>query len=77
MDLNMNENIIMSLEHYFGKEVETSINQLFVSFCNNISIGQWQLAKACLRQLDANKKSLKFDLNAIMTSIIANPQLYW
>ena len=27
---------VLSLEHYFGKEIETSIQQLFHYFCNNL-----------------------------------------
>jgi hypothetical protein len=67
---------VLSLEHHFGKEIETSLQQLFVYFCNNINLGQWQSAKACLKQLDANKKIFKFDFDAILADIIQNPELY-
>jgi hypothetical protein len=64
---------VLSIEHNFGKEIETSIQQLFIFFCNNINLGQWQMVKACLKQLHANKKNLKFDLNEALNSIIKNP----
>jgi zinc finger FYVE domain-containing protein 26 len=67
---------VLSLEHNFGREIETSIQQLFTFFCNNISLGQWQLAKACLKQLYLNKKSFKFDLDEIIHDVVANPQVY-
>ena len=67
---------VMSLEHNFGKEIETSLQQLFVYFCNNINLGQWQAAKACLKQLNANKNMLKFDFDVILADLIDNPELY-
>jgi hypothetical protein len=67
---------VLSLEHNFGKEIETSIQQLLTFFCNNVSLGQWQLVKACLKQLHSNKKNLKFDLNRMLSGIIENPSLY-
>jgi hypothetical protein len=68
---------VLSLEHYFGKEIETSIQQLFHYFCNNLNLGQWHAAKACLIQLDACKKNFQFSLNSIINDFIQNPQLYW
>lgn len=68
---------VLSLEHYFGKEVETSYYQLFNYFCNCINLGQWQMAKACLMQLNSNKKLFKFDFNSLLLEIVQNPQLYW
>ncbi len=67
---------VLSLEHNFGKEVETSLQQLFVYFCNNVDLGQWQAAKACLKQLEANKKSFKFDFDVILANLIENTELY-
>lgn len=67
---------VLSLEHYFGKEIETSLQQLFNYFCNNIYIGQWQMAKACLKQLDSNKKIFKFDFTSVLLDIIQKPELY-
>lgn len=71
---------VMSLEHSFGNEFQTSIKQLFQFFCNNISIGQWELAKACLDQLIVVNKDVinhQIDLNQILIGIILNPTLYW
>jgi zinc finger FYVE domain-containing protein 26 len=67
---------VLSIEHYFGKEIETSFQQLFIYFCNNINLGQWQVAKACLKQLDANKKSFKYDFDSVLSDIIDNPEVY-
>ncbi len=54
----------------FGNEYQTSIKQLFQFFCNNISLGQWESAKACLDQLISSKDVLKLDLNQLLTDII-------
>lgn len=67
---------VLSIEHNFGKEIETSIHQLFNYFCNNINLGQWQIAKACLKQLDANRKNFKFDFNQILLDLIETPETY-
>ena len=67
---------VLLLEHNFGKEIETSIRQLFTFFCNNINLGQWQIAKACLKQLHSNKKNLKSDLNEVLNSVVDNPSYY-
>ena len=68
---------VLSLEHNFGKEIETSINQSFIYFCNNINLGQWQAAKAFLKQLNVNKKSFKFDFDLLLHELIENSELYW
>jgi hypothetical protein len=67
----------MSLEHYFGKEIETSIQQLFNYFCNNFYLGQWSAAKACLKQLHSCQKNFKFDLTSLLLDLIENPHLHW
>lgn len=68
---------VMSLEHNFGNEFQTSIKQLFQFFCNNFNLGQWESAKACLDQLISSNEILKFDLNQLLTDIILDPTLYW
>jgi hypothetical protein len=68
------DNNALSLEHSFGKENETSNQLLFVYFCNNIQLGQWQSAKALLKQLETNKLNLKFDLSSVLQDIIENPE---
>ncbi len=67
----------MLLEHHFGKEVETSLQQLFNYFCNNFCLGQWQAAKACLNQLHAYQTNFKFNLSTLLLDLIENPELYW
>lgn len=67
---------VLSLEHYFGKEVETSLRQMFNYFCNHINLGQWTAAKACLIQLESNKKNIDFDYSSVRTEIMKNPELY-
>ena len=68
---------VLSIEHNFGKEIETSILQLFTYFCNNLQLGQWHAAKACLKQLHAYKKNFQFNLEQVLLDIVENPQLYW
>lgn len=68
---------VLSLEHYFGKEVETSLRQLFNYFCNHVNMGQWAAAKACLLQLESNRKNFDFDYSSVIDEIIKTPELYW
>ena len=68
---------VMLLEHQFGREIETSQHQLFTYFCNNFYLGQWQMAKACLKQLHSSKTNFKFDLTTLLRDVIENPQKYW
>lgn len=68
---------VLSLEHNFGKEIETSIQQLFNYFCNNLQLGQWHPAKACLKQLIAYKKNFQFSLDHVLLDIVDNPSIYW
>lgn len=67
---------VLSLEHYFGKEVETSLRQLFNYFCNQINLGQWAAAKACLLQLESNRKNFDFDYRSVLNDLIKSPELY-
>jgi hypothetical protein len=67
---------VMSIEHNFGNEHQTSIKQLFVFFCNNISLGQMDAAKACIEQLISNSAILSVDFNRLLIDIISNPSSY-
>ncbi len=68
---------VLSIEHSFGNEFQASIKQLFKFFCNNINLGQWEAAKACIDQLLANNDVLKFNFNELIVDIILNPPVYW
>ncbi|RNA16342.1 zinc finger FYVE domain-containing 26-like [Brachionus plicatilis] len=65
---------ILTLDHNFGKEIETSANQLFNFFCNNVNLGQWQIAKTCLKQLIQDKKLLFVNFDSVFSSIIKHPE---
>ncbi len=68
---------VMLLEHQFGREIETSQKQLFTYFCNNFYLGQWQAAKACLKQLFECQNNFKFDFRSLLLDLIENPEFYW
>jgi hypothetical protein len=65
---------LMSLEHNFGNEYQDSLKHLFTFFCNNISLGQWEAARACLDDLLASKDA---QFKSLLLDIIANPAIYW
>lgn len=67
---------VMLLEHQFGREISTSQHQLFTYFCNNFYLGQWQAAKACLKQLHACQTNFKFDLDSLLLDLIEHPEFY-
>ncbi|XP_076098495.1 uncharacterized protein LOC143068375 isoform X2 [Mytilus galloprovincialis] len=56
-----------------GKETEHSIKLLFKFFCNNLFLGQWELARSCIARLNDEKAWLKADIRKILTDIIYYP----
>lgn len=56
-----------------GKETEHSIKLLYKFFCNNLFLGQWELARSCIARLNDEKAWLKVDIRNILTDIINYP----
>ena len=53
----------------FGQEYETSTHQLFTSFCNNLHLGQWELARSYAQQLRDRRDVTGKDIDAIFISV--------
>lgn len=59
--------------HPFDREEEVSVEQLFTSFCNHLSLGQWELTRVCLRGLFERRNQLNKPLKEILRAIIDQP----
>lgn len=67
--------------HPFGDEEEVSKIQLFVALCNHLQLGQWELARACILSLYAQKEE-KFDstlpaVDDLLKALVENPHKTW
>ena len=62
--------------HPFGREDEVSCEQLFKFFCNNLHLGQWELARACIPQLHKQKSALHGNVENVLDDVIGNPYGY-
>ena len=52
---------------------EESIKYLFRFFCNNLYLGQWQLAKASLQQLFREKKATAVPISEVLKDVASYP----
>lgn len=68
---------IFALDHSFGDEIETSMNQLFKFMLNNLKIGQLHIVKTCLKQLFNQEKLLCVNLGSVLCSVIKDPNIFW
>ncbi|XP_078590684.1 zinc finger FYVE domain-containing protein 26-like isoform X2 [Branchiostoma floridae x Branchiostoma japonicum] len=59
--------------HPFGREEAVAVSQLFVCFCNNVSLGQWELARACVEQLHRCREKTPCDIQDILKAIAQHP----
>lgn len=59
--------------HPFDREEEDSLQQLFTSFCNHLTLGQWELTRQCLRGLFDQRNTLNKPLKEILRAIIDQP----
>ena len=64
------------LQHPFGRENEISAQQLVTFFCNNVYLGQWELANACIHELESQKEILGVDVVEILREISCVPYGY-
>ncbi|XP_055017123.1 zinc finger FYVE domain-containing protein 26 isoform X2 [Boleophthalmus pectinirostris] len=64
--------------HPFGREAETSLEDLFFYFKKSLQHGEWELASACVPQLVNSNEALSENLWDIVKSIICHPyDLKW
>lgn len=65
--------------HPFGQEASVSLKQLFVAFCNNLKLGQWELARACLISLHAQNETDSGVPQAVdlLQALAKNPHNTW
>lgn len=56
-----------------GKENEHSVKLLFKFFCNNLYLGQWELARACISRLHSEKQHLTVAIRDVLIDIVKYP----
>ncbi|XP_028852607.1 zinc finger FYVE domain-containing protein 26 isoform X3 [Denticeps clupeoides] len=59
--------------HPFGREEESSLQELFGFFTQCLQHGEWQLAGACVRQLADSSKAASLRPHSIVRAIITHP----
>ena len=57
---------ILSMKYPFGREHEASIQLLFRSFCNNLFIGQFECARASIKELHSQSSFLRHPVKEIL-----------
>ncbi|XP_023807372.1 zinc finger FYVE domain-containing protein 26 isoform X1 [Oryzias latipes] len=64
--------------HPFGREAETSLQDLFKYFQRALQLGEWELASACVPQLISSSGGLSEKLKDIIKAVICHPHsLRW
>lgn len=64
--------------HPFGREAETSLQDLFKYFQRALQLGEWELASACVPQLLSSSGGLSEKLKDIIKAVICHPHsLRW
>ncbi|XP_062851780.1 zinc finger FYVE domain-containing protein 26 [Trichomycterus rosablanca] len=64
--------------HPFGREEESSVQDLYIFFTQCIQHGEWELAAACIHQLNQAAGDVPCHPNDIITAIVTHPyQLAW
>lgn len=66
---------VEGVNHPFDKEIEASLSHLYRSFCNHVTLGQWELARVCLKQLYTSRQLLKKPLKDVLRAVIDRPNL--
>jgi len=61
------------VQHPFDKEDELSLQHLYKSLWNHVTLGQWELARVCLGKLYKSRKLLKKPLKDILRAVIDRP----
>lgn len=64
--------------HPFGREEQSSVQDLFVFFTQCLQHGEWELAAACVRQLSQATGDVAQHPDDVIAALIAQPyQLAW
>ena len=63
------------ISHPFDQETRVEVQQLFTFFSNNLALGQWELARVCLRGLCQKQKALGKPLKEIVRAVIDQPHV--
>ena len=63
--------------HPFGRENEVSLKSLYQFFCNNIYLGQWELARACIKELNDQCDLLGIDIKDTLKDLALNGNVTW
>jgi len=61
---------ILALRYPFGREHEVSVQLMFRDFSNNLFLGQFELARASLGELNKNKTMLSNSVVGILENLI-------
>jgi len=67
---------VLEIRHEFVDVDARNLEQLYQTFCNQIHLGQWELAKTCLQILHQKRLQLNTNLEEFLTDIIRNPTAY-
>ncbi|KAK6181134.1 hypothetical protein SNE40_009062 [Patella caerulea] len=59
--------------HDVERAERDSIKLLYKCFCNNLQLGQWEVARSCIQQLKEKEAIIGCDINDILTEIAENP----
>lgn len=67
---NMEFAELLAHKYHFGREHEASIQLLFRSFCNNLYIGQFELARASIKELHQQRSFLKYHVKDVFSKAL-------
>ena len=56
-----------------AKEKEHSVQLLYKFFCNNLYLGQWELARACISRLHVEKQLISTEIRDVLLDIVEYP----
>ncbi|GAB1601368.1 finger FYVE domain-containing 26-like [Argonauta hians] len=68
-----NQVLVPSQAYPFGNELKESVRLLFKFFCNNIFLGQFELARACISYLASHGGPYGVDVGNILKQIVEYP----
>ena len=63
--------------HPFGRENEVSVKQLFQTFCINLNLGQWECARACIKELHEQHELTDLNIKSVLTDLVRNAYGKW
>ena len=60
-------------DNIFDHGEKIAIDLLFKSFCNNLYLGQWYLAKSCVNELYTRKNETGINIRDVLISLAKHP----